>query len=86
MECTPENIAATKIKLAEAELAYHNLNIGQAIAEVRDQNGENVKFTRANKSDLYSYILFLQGELSKCSTEPVALKNTRGPVGFLFKG
>lgn len=50
-------------RLNEAEAAYHALQCGQAVAEVRDQNGESVRYTAANASRLYGYILDLKRQL-----------------------
>ena len=52
-------------RLEEAEAAYHNLALGQNIAEFRDQNGELVRYTPANRHSLWSYILRLRAELGK---------------------
>ena len=49
--------------LAQAEEAYHSLMIGQGVAELQDQNGERIRYTQANKANLYNYILQLRSEL-----------------------
>lgn len=50
-------------KLADAEAAYHALMIGQSIAELRDQNGELVRYTPANAGRLLAYITSLKQQL-----------------------
>lgn len=55
-------------RLEEAETAYHNLALGQGIAEFRDQNGELVRYTPANRHALWSYILRLRAELGLTPT------------------
>lgn len=53
--------------LDEAEQAYHRLTIGDGIAEFRDQNGELVRYTPANRHALWSYILRLRAELGQAA-------------------
>jgi hypothetical protein len=48
-------------KLAEAEAAYHRLQIGKSVREVVDQNGEKIIYTPANRNDLAAYIEQLKG-------------------------
>ena len=47
-------------QLAEAEAAYHALMTGQSVAELRDQNGELIRYTPANASRLLAYIQSLK--------------------------
>lgn len=63
-------------RLDEAEEAYHSLALGQGIAEFRDQNGELVRYTPANRHALWSYILRLRSELG--------LTTTKGPGRAIF--
>ena len=49
--------------LLDAQQAYHDLMTGAAIVEVRDQNAETLKYSRANKNDLFAYIEWLKGQL-----------------------
>lgn len=79
MPC-PEMTEAELISLlAEAKTAYHNLMTGQAMVEVRDQNGENVRFSQINRAALYSYIQELERKLCK----PAGARANR-PMGFIF--
>lgn len=54
--------------LQQAEAAYHQLMLGQGVAEFRDQNGEMVRYTPARKTDLWAYILQLRSELGQTAT------------------
>lgn len=55
-------------RLEEAESAYHSLAIGQGIAEFRDQNGEMIRYTQANRAALWNYILSLRAQLGIITT------------------
>jgi hypothetical protein len=50
-------------RLAEAEQAYHDLMTGQSAAELRDSNGELIRFTPANAARLLGYIAGLKQQL-----------------------
>ena len=50
--------------LVEAKAAYHALQLGQGVVEVRDSNGESVRYTPANASRLKAYIAELTRELN----------------------
>ncbi|MGA1831685.1 gpW family head-tail joining protein [Rhizobium wenxiniae] len=56
--------------LIEAEEAYRELLLGKAVAEVRDSNGESVRYTQANVSRLRSYIAELKAQLAGKTTSP----------------
>lgn len=49
--------------LEEAEAAYHALLMGQSVAELRDSNGELVRYTPANATRLAAYIASLKIQL-----------------------
>lgn len=51
--------------LAEAKAAYHELMIGNQAVEVRDSNGESVRFTRADASRLKGYIKELEAQIAE---------------------
>ncbi|MCQ4311702.1 gpW family protein [Pseudomonas stutzeri] len=57
-------------QLQEAEQAYHNLMVGQSVAEFRDQNGELVRYTPANATRLLAYITSLKMQLGGCPVGP----------------
>lgn len=50
-------------RLAEAEAAYHSLMVGGSVAELRDHNGEQIRYTPANASRLSAYITWLKIQL-----------------------
>ena len=58
-------------QLDEATTALHNLMIGRNVVEVVDQNGERVRYTSANKSDLQSYINDLRRQIGNTSVGPM---------------
>ncbi len=64
-------------RLAEAEAAYHALQIGKSAVEIRDQSGEAMRYTPANVSRLKQYIAELKAEIAGSS--PV-----RGPLRPFF--
>jgi hypothetical protein len=64
-------IAVTQEMLEQAQSAYHRLMIGDAVVEFRDQNGETVKYARADLNRLSQYIERLKVELG-LSTASVA--------------
>ena len=50
-------------QLAEAEAAYHALMVGQSVAELRDSNGELIRYTPASAARLLGYIMSLKQQL-----------------------
>jgi len=66
------------IALEEAEAAYHALMTGQSVAEIRDQNGELVRYSPANAAKLLAYITTLKSKLGL--TSPCTI----GPAGAWF--
>jgi len=50
-------------QLQEAEQAYHGLMLGQSVAELRDANGELIRYTPANAARLATYIRSLRAQL-----------------------
>ena len=67
MHLTPEEIAAKKLLLAEAEAAYHKLSIGGGVRVFVDQNGERVEYGSTNRLGLIAYINQLRAELGMCA-------------------
>ena len=55
--------ADLETRLAEAEQAYHDLMTGQSAAELKDSNGETIRYTPANASRLLGYITSLKSQL-----------------------
>lgn len=60
---SPSEIAVIQQRLIEARSAYHNLQLGQSAVEVRDSNGDAVRYTPANASRLKAYIAELEASL-----------------------
>lgn len=79
MACPEQTEAELIALLAEAKTAYHKLMTGEALVEVRDQNGETVRFTQINRAALYSYIQDLERKVCGSS----GARSTR-PMGFYF--
>lgn len=79
---TPEQLIALKAQIAEAEAAYHNLQLGLSARVVVDSNGERVEFTAANRADLALYIQKLKSQLpvEEMCFNPAAY----APMNFLF--
>lgn len=76
---TPEQIAALRAKISDAETQYHALITGRMARVIVDQNGERVEFTSTRRADLYNYIQALKAELP---TEfPVRVAR---PIRFFF--
>lgn len=67
-------------RLIEAEQALHMLLLGQSIAEVRDANGESVRYTTGNVGRLRVYISELQA-LIAAENGVIA---RRGPMRPIF--
>jgi hypothetical protein len=71
-------MATVQEQLLEARSAYHDLQIGKAVASVRDQNGEEIRYTQASRNDLLAYIGSLQNQVTPSTT------CTLGPMRFSF--
>lgn len=71
--------AELKALLIEARAAYHKLMTGTALIELRDQNGESVRFSAVRRSDLYAYIQDLERQIDS----PTKVRPNR-PIGFVF--
>lgn len=80
---TPECRALLEARLKEAESAYHQLLLGGGIRVIKDQNGEQVEYTSANRQALYSYILQLRALLGigPCGTAPAQFAR---PLTFIY--
>lgn len=71
------------VALKEADLAWVMLNMGGAVREITDQNGERVVYTSANRAGLLLLIKSLQPQCPQYT--PVALgAGTQRPLGFVF--
>lgn len=58
-------------RLTQAREAYHQLMIGGSVAEVRDQNGETVRYTQTSITRLRSYISELERLLNGTTDGPL---------------
>lgn len=69
--------------LKDADLAWFALNTGGAVRRVKDQNGEEIEYSSANRAGLLSMIAALQ---PLCDTyTSVALGSTRTkPMKYFF--
>lgn len=56
-------LGATQEMLDEARAAYRSLAMGSGIARFKDQNGEEVSYSRTNMADLANLIRMLEIEL-----------------------
>ena len=67
-------------RLAEAQSALHNVLVGRGVTEVRDFNGESVRYNRVDTSALRAYIKELEDSIA------VMLGNTvsGGPMRSFF--
>lgn len=63
-------------RLAEAELAYHQLALGQMARVFVDQNGERIEYSAGNKNFLVAYIADLKRQLG--------LATVSGPMEVYF--
>lgn len=77
-----------KLKLKEAEQAYHDLMTGGSVRVYVDQNAERIEYTAGNKQNLLNYIIQLRAMICRIDpTDPVCaigLGIARGPVGVIF--
>lgn len=73
-------LSELQTRLAEAETALHNALIGKGVTEVRDFNGESIRYNRVDNGALRGYIKQLQDEIT------VLLGNTvsGGPMRTFF--
>jgi hypothetical protein len=74
-------MSTTAERLAEAEDAYHRLATGTSVVEVRDSNGETVRYQMANRGSLLTYIEQLKAEIAKINGQPISVA---GPANVWF--
>lgn len=58
-------------RISEAEQALHDLNIGKQIVEVRDSNGESVKYNSASRGQLAAYLSELRRARDSSDVTPM---------------
>lgn len=76
---TADEIAALKLKIADAESSYAELVSGRAIRVHVDQNGERIEYAAGNRLALYNLIQTWKSQL------PAEDRPTRGPLRFSFR-
>lgn len=85
MSCDIEDL---KIKLTEAQDAYHQLMTGGSVRVFVDQNAERVEYSSANKQNLWSYIISLRALICQLDpSDPVCrcgLGVAQGPARFIY--
>jgi hypothetical protein len=64
-------MATLRERLDEAEQAYHDLQTGKAVVEFRDGNGEQVRYTAANRGALSRYIESLKSQIAGTQAGPM---------------
>ena len=57
------DIDVYKLRLSEAERAYHHIQISGSTQLVKDQNGEAAQYSRVNLADLGAYIRWLKEQI-----------------------
>lgn len=67
--------------LVEAQGAYHDLQIGKSVSVARDSNGEEIRYTQANRTELLAYISSLQNQIAAIAGQPTTVL---GPMRFFF--
>lgn len=60
-------------RLDEARAAYHALMTGTSVVEVRDGNGESVRYTQINANRLTIYIRDLEAQIAEVSPAVVPM-------------
>lgn len=68
-------------RLVEAEAAYHKLQIGESAVEVRDSNGESIRFAQANQGRLRAYVAELKAQIA---AEVAGTTPRTGPLNPIF--
>lgn len=67
-------IDTLKLWLAEAEVAYHKLNLGQQAKVFVDQNGERIEYNASTRGQLLAYIESLKLQINGTETAGSPLK------------
>lgn len=67
-------------RLLDAEEKRHLIKTGTNVEQFIDQNGESVKYNKANIADLESYIAELEGLLDPS----LAASRVRQPLRYVF--
>ncbi len=54
-------------KLTDAQSAYHEIQLGRGVREIKDQNGESVVYNAANLAKLKGYMNELELQIAALS-------------------
>ena len=73
------DLATLQARLTDAQLAYHKLMIGGAMASV-SYDGKSVTYTQATMSNLAAYITLLQNQIAAL----LGTARRRGPLLATF--
>lgn len=77
---TPARRLLLESRYNKAEAAYDLLATGGAVEQFVDQNGEQVKYTKASLTALAAYMTSLYAQLNPGA----ARQNRARPIGFTF--
>lgn len=80
MSLTQEEITRYTAWLTQAETAYNSLMAGGAAVEFKDQNGESIRYSSANRGNLLAYINQLRAALGMCAF----MGGVSRPAGVIF--
>jgi gpW len=67
-------------RLSEAQTALHNALIGKGVTEVRDFNGESIRYSKIDTSALRGYIKELEDKISSM----LGTASNNGPMRIFF--
>lgn len=69
--------------LRQADQAWFDLNMGNAVREVTDANGERIQYTSANRQGLLTMIENLQAQCTTYKSVALGSRHNR-PSRFVF--
>lgn len=75
-------LAELRALRVEAGTAYHQLLIGKAVASVRDQNGEEIRYTQSDANRLVAYIAALDEQIA--ALDPASTTPSLAPMRGYF--
>jgi hypothetical protein len=62
-----------RLRLAQAEQALHDLQMGTSVVSIRDASGRQVNYTPADATRLSVYVQALKGQLGQGGRPPARL-------------
>lgn len=81
MTSLPDDCATARLRLAEAELALHQLQTGSRAQSLAFGPGKSVTYTQTNIRELQAYVNTLRDKVAACEGRSA---RGRGPVRFVF--